>query len=257
VRLPLDARSGLVRLGPTSAQLFGGKYAGNIVLDARPARARLSLDERMSGVDIGSVMKATFDSDRLSGRADATATLTGTGNTDAAILKSLAGKTSFDVKDGALNGIDLWYELRRARALWKREAVPQRAGAPRTAFDVFKGSAVLDAGVVSNDDLRIESDFVRASGRGTINLDTQALDYRVNAEVYKIPPEGAGAEMGELKAVDIPMTITGTLAEPKVRPDLDVLVKQRVKEKVDEEVEKKKEEVKKKITDKLRDLIGN
>jgi AsmA protein len=79
----------------------------------------------------------------------------------------------------------------------------------------------------------------------------------VTAEVYRIPAEGAGAEMGDLKALEIPMTITGTLAEPKVRPDLDALVKQRVKEKVKEEVEEKKEEVKKRITDKLRDLIGN
>jgi AsmA protein len=253
VRLPLDARGGLVRLGPTSAELFGGKYAGNTVLDARPSRARLSMDERMSGVDIGAVMKASFDSTRLSGRADATAVLNGTGNTDVSILKTLSGNTTFDIKEGAVNGVDLWYELRRARALWKREAQPQRTGPARTAFNVFKGSAQLDAGVVKNDDLRIETDYLRASGRGTLNIDTQAIDYRVTAEVYEIPPEGAGAEMADLKALEIPMTITGTLAEPKVRPDLDALVKQRVKEKVEE----KKEEVKKRITDKLRDLIGN
>ncbi len=258
VRLPLDARGGVTRLGPTSAQLFGGNYAGNTVLDARPARARLSMDERVSGVDIGAIMKATFDSTRLAGRADATVTLTGTGNTDTAILKSLSGKTTFDIKEGALNGIDLWYELRRARALWKREPPPQRpAGPVRTAFNVFKGSALLDSGVVKNDDLRIESDFVRAGGRGSLNLDTQTIDYRVVAEVYRIPPEGAGAEMGDLKAAEIPMTITGTLAEPKVRPDLGALVKQQVKEKVNEEIEQKKEEVKKRITDKLKDLIGN
>jgi len=255
VRLPIDARTGLVRLGPTSAQLFGGKYAGNVVLDARPAQARLSLDERVSGIDIGAVMKAAFDSTRLAGRANATATLKGTGNTDEAILKSLAGKTAFDIKEGAVNGIDLWYELRRARALWQRQPIPERSGPPRTAFNTFKGTALLDAGVVRNDDLRVETDYLRASGKGTINLETQAIDYRLIAEVYRLPPEGAGAEMEDLRAAEIPITITGTLAEPKVRPDLASIVKARVKEKVDEEVEKKKEEVKKKLGEKLRDLL--
>lgn len=256
VRLPLEARTGLVRVGPTSAQLFGGKYAGNVRLDARPAQARLSLDERVTNIDIGAVMKAAFDSTRLAGRGDATATLKGTGNTDAAILKSLSGRTEFDVKEGAVNGIDLWYELRRARALWKREAIPERAGPPRTPFKAFKGTALLDAGVAKNDDLRVETDYLRARGKGTIDLATKAIDYRLVAEVYEIPAEGAGAEMTDLKAAEIPITISGTLAEPKVRPDLGALVKARVKEKVDSEVEKKKEEVKKKLGDKLRDLLG-
>ncbi|MGQ0833943.1 MAG: AsmA family protein [Gammaproteobacteria bacterium] len=256
VRLPLEARTGLVRAGPTSAQLFGGKYAGNIVLDARPAQARLSLDERVTNIDIGAVMKAAFDSTRLAGRGNATATLKGTGNTDAAILKSLSGRTEFDIKEGAVNGIDLWYELRRARALWKREVIAERAGPPRTTFKAFKGTALLDAGVARSDDLRVETDYLRAGGKGTIDLATKAIDYRLVAEVYEIPAEGAGAEMTDLKAAEIPITIGGTLAEPKVRPDLGALVKARVKEKVDTEIEQKKQEVKKKLGDKLRDLLG-
>jgi AsmA protein len=255
VQLPLDASSGLVRLGPTSARLFGGQYAGNTVLDARPAQARLSLDERVTGIDIGRVMQATFDTNRLSGRGNANARLAGVGNTDAAILKSLSGRTEFDVREGAFNGIDLWYELRRARALWKREAIPERSGPPRTTFNTFKGTAVLDAGIVKNDDLRIETDYLRASGKGTIDLGSQAIDYRLVAVVYELPAEGAGSELTELKAAEIPITITGTFESPKVRPDLGALVKARVKKEVDTEIEERKEEVKKKITDRLRDLL--
>ena len=36
--------------------------------------------------------------------APASARLAGVGNTDAAILKSLSGRTEFDVRDGAFNG---------------------------------------------------------------------------------------------------------------------------------------------------------
>lgn len=257
IRLPLSASGGLVRVGPTQARLFGGSYGGNIVLDARQAQARLSLDERARDIDIGALMKAAFETDRVSGRGDASAVLKAVGNTDAAILASLSGRIEANVREGAFNGVDLLYELRRAYALWKREPIPARAGGePRTAFRTLSGSAVLDQGVMRNDDLRVETDILRASGKGTIDLNSKAIDYRLVAEVYRLPSEGAGAEMTDLKAAEIPITITGTLDDMSVRPDLASLVKERVRKEVTERVEEKKEELKKKLGDRLKDLLN-
>jgi len=262
VRLPLEARAGRVHLGPTQARLFGGGYNGDLVLDARPAQARLSMNEKVRGIDIGALMKASFDTDRVVGRGDANAVLTGTGNTDAAILESLAGKLDFDVKEGAIAGVDLWYELRRAVALFKRTAPPERAaGAPQTPFKALKGSATLDAGVLRNDDLVADMDYLKANGKGSIDLGAGSIDYRLVAQVYKLPPAGAGAELADLEAAEIPITLTGALADMKIRPDVAGLVKARVKQevekKVDEKKEELKEEVKKKLGDKLKGLFGN
>lgn len=260
VATTLDARDGLVKLGPTTAKLFGGGYRGMTTLDVRPSPARLSLDEHVRDLDLGALLQATFDSKRLSGRADANAALTARGDTDAAILKALAGRADFDIRNGALEGVDLWYELRRARALWQREAPPPQSGPPRTPFDVLRGSAVLDQGLVRTDDLRAETDYLKVSGRGTIDISSKALDYRLTAEVYKIPPEGAGAEMTAVRAAEIPLTVTGTIADVKVRPDFGALVKGRVKEevgkKVEEQKEKLREKLEEKLGDKLKDLFG-
>jgi AsmA protein len=257
IRLPLDANKGLVRLGPTQAQLFGGGYSGNIVLDARPAQARLSLDEHVKAIDIGALMQASFDTNRVSGRGNANAALTATGNTDEAIFKTLAGKLDFDVKDGAFNGVDLWFELRRAWAVIKRQPLPTRAsGTPRTLFKQMSGSATLDRGVMRNDDLKVDIDYLKANGKGTLDLASKAVDYELVAEIYKLPPEGAGAEMAELKAVAIPIDIKGTLDDMKVRPDLEGLLKARVRKEVDEKVQEKKEEIKKKLQDRLKGLLG-
>lgn len=256
IRLPLSANGGLVRIGPTQARLFGGTYGGNIVLDARQAQARLSLDERARDIDIGALMRVAFETDRVRGRGDASAVLNAVGNTDAAILASLSGRIEANVREGAFNGVDLLYELRRAHALWKRQPIPARTGEPRTTFRTLKGSAMLDQGVMRNDDLRVETDILRASGKGTIDLNSKAIDYRLVAEVYRLPSEGAGAEMTDLKAAEIPITITGTLDDMSVRPDLASLVKERVRKEVTEKVEEKKEELKKKLGDRLRDLLN-
>ena len=113
LRLPVEAAAGRVLLNP-QAKLFGGRYDGDIMFDARPQTAQLSLNERLRGIDIGALVNAVFDTTRVTGRGDATAVLKGAGNTDAAIVASLAGKIDANVKDGAFNGVDLWYELRRA-----------------------------------------------------------------------------------------------------------------------------------------------
>jgi AsmA protein len=258
IRLPLEAKSGRVHLGPTQARLFGGGYAGDIVLDARPPQARLSMNERVRGIDIGALMKATFDTDRVVGRGDANAALTGTGNTDAAILKSLAGKLDFDVKEGAIAGMDIWYELRRAVALFKRTAQPEApSGPPRTPFKALKGSATLDAGLLSNDDLVADMEYLKANGKGNIDIGKGTIDYRLVAQVYRLPPEGAGSELADLKAAEIPITITGPLADMKIRPDVAGLAKARIKKEVEEKKEEVKEELKKKLGDKLKGLFGN
>jgi len=71
VVMPLAAKEGHIHLGPTQARLYGGAYNGDIVLDARPVQAQLSLNEHVHGTDIGALVKAAFDSSRISGRADA------------------------------------------------------------------------------------------------------------------------------------------------------------------------------------------
>ena len=256
IRLPLEARDGRAHLGPTQAKLFGGSYNGDIVLDAREPQAVLSVNEHARGIDIGALMKAGFDTDRVVGRGDASARLTARGNTDAAMFKSLSGNIAFNVADGAIMGLDLWYEIQRALAVFKRQPLPERAaGAPRTAFNALSGSAVVDKGVVRNDDLIADMTYIKARGKGTLALESQAVDYRLVAEVYKLP-EGGSAQLADLKAAEIPVTITGTLADMKVRPDVQGYLESHVKKQVNEKVEEKKEEIRKKLDEKLKGLFN-
>lgn len=256
VATQLDANKGMVKLGPTTAKLFGGRYRGMMVLDARSSPARLSLDEQAQGLDIEALVQAAFDSKRVSGRGNAAAKLTARGDTDRALFESLAGRIEFQVQDGALEGLDLWYELRRARALWQRESAPPPSGPVRTPFEVLQGSGAIDRGIVRSDDLRAETEYLKVRGTGTFNLETLAVDYRLTAEVYKIPPEGAGSEMAPVRAAEIPLTVTGTVADLNIRPDYSALVQTRVKREVEERVEEKKEVLRRKLEDQLKDLLG-
>jgi len=265
VVMPLVAKDGHIRLGPTQARLYGGTYNGDIVLDARPVQAQLSLNEHLHGTDIGALVKAAFDSARLSGRADADVAVTGVGNTDDAIKRSLTGKIGVNVKQGAIVGVDIVFELQRVNALLKRQIPAQRTatGPALTHFNALQMNGGLDKGVLRIDDLQMATDraafgFLKVHGRGTLDTVSEAINYQLVAAVNKLPagnaPAGAGGGLDALGAVEVPLTITGTMSSPTVRPDIEALAKG----KLGQEVQQKAGDlVKKKLGDKLKDLFGH
>jgi AsmA protein len=260
VVMPLMAKDGHIHLGPTQARLYGGSYNGDIVLDARPVQAQLSLNEHVHDTDIGALLKAALDSSRLSGHADANVAVTGVGNTDEAIIRSLNGKIDANVKQGALVGIDVVFEMQRANSLLKREMPPQRTAGPvRTVFNALQMKSTLDKGVLRIDDLRVETDFLKIHGGGTLDTVTEAINYQLVTSVNALPATGgpdraAGSGLDALKSVEVPLTITGTLSSPTVRPDIGALAKG----KLGQEVQQKAQDlVKKKLGDKLKDLFGH
>jgi len=243
--LPLNAAGGLARIAPTSARLYGGSYNGNLQLDARPAIATLALDQHLKNVDLGAVAQALFRTNRILGHGDADVKLTSSGNTDDALIAGLTGKVQMNVRDGAYNGVDLWYEIRAARALLSGQVPAGRAGPARTAFKTLAASAVLDHGIARNDDLKADADYLKVTGKGTVNLINKAIDYKLTTQLTQIPPAGSGDDMNDLRSVQIPVTLTGTLDDMKVRPDLQGILKSRLQN-----------EVKKRLGDKLKGLFG-
>lgn len=250
LRVQVEAADGRVRLVP-SAAVLGGRYDGEIRLNAQKPALAVDLVQSVRGIDVGAAIKAYAKSDKLSGRASAKATLSGAGETDAALLAALTGPITVDVVDGALEGMDLTYELRRAQALFRRQAVPERTGAERTRFETLSATSRLADGVLASDPIRMVTDVLQVTGKGTFRLQDQAVDYRLTAVVQEVPPTGADASLAELRSLQVPLSITGTVQDYKVRPDVSGLAKARVKQ----EVEKRGEELKKKATDKLRDRL--
>ena len=248
VRLTLASKDNVVHLYPSLAQIDGGNYSGNIVLDNRGATPTLSLDEHLSGVDMTRLLAATPYKGRLSGRGNVNVKATARGSTLDTVMPTLNGHFDANLAGGALEGIDLGYELAAAQALIKHEPVPPRSGAhapfdaskmsaeipsgvgaARTPFDAFKMSAEIASGVARTTDLIIASPVLRVSGQGSANLTTKAIDFQLLASVSKT----TGAALA-----DIPLKVTGTYVDPTIRPDVEELAKGELKQKLKDVLKK-------------------
>jgi AsmA protein len=257
LRLGVNARDGKVRFNPSEASMYGGQYRGDIGIDATTDVARISLDEHLSGIDFAPLFSDLFESKRVAGKGSANIKLRGSGRNTHDIVKTLAGNLDFAVANGAVEGADLWYEIRRARAVLKQEAAPERTGPERTEFSALKGTGVMQNGVLTNNDLDVSLQYLKVTGQGKVDVPNDTLDYQLIAKVLKIPGEGAdAAQMQELVDASIPVKVTGTLSDPKVRPDIEGYLKGKVKQRVEEERGKVEQKIKDKLGDKLKDLLG-
>ena len=172
-------------------------------------------------------------SEPLAGAAAVKGELGGRGTDMNAIRRDLDGNMSLELRDGAWEGVDVWHEMRKARALRKGEPAPEAPPTPRTQFSSMKATGVVTNGVMQNDDFFAELPFMQVNGRGSVNFVEATVDYSVKGRVLEKPEfmtEVSQEELDDFTSAVIPFTITGPLADPSIRPDIEALLKEQVEE---------------------------
>lgn len=256
LRLGVEARNSRLHLFPSEAQLYGGQYSGDITLDASGAVPALAFNERISGVDFAPLLKDWFQLQEFSGKGNFTIKAAARGGDSNALLRALNGTFSVKVDDGAYEGKDLWFEIRRADALLRRQSAPEAPAVARTVFSDLAASGVIENGVFATADLNAVTRAVRVTGRGRIDLPAAQLDLRLNAAVQKIASNES--EAANMVGFTVPVTVDGPLSDPRIRPDLAGLAKAAVQKKLDENkeaIEAKKKEVEQQLREKLQDSL--
>jgi AsmA protein len=247
INLGLNSSKGKMRIFPISSDLFDGTYKGDVRIDVSGNTPRLSFDEKIAGVDLAKIAKAMFDQSNITGLIDGSFTLSGVGKDTVALQKTLSGNMVLQLKDGAYEGTDVWYELRKARALLKGEAPPEPKLPAKTEFSSVRVSGVVKNGIMQSDDLLAELPFMRLTGRGRVDIPAATVDYQMTARVLERPEllhDATPEEIEEFTEVEIPLKVSGPLASPKIEPDLEKLLMDRVEE-----------EIKDKLKDKLKGLF--
>jgi AsmA protein len=193
----------------------------------------------------------------VAGIGDVKLDLVASGSNVGEMRRGLDGNVSFNVQNGALEGIDLWYELRRARARLDKDPEPDRGNAPRrTTFTSLAASGVVQDALLTNRDLTGVLDFMRITGTGTVNLLDDKIDFDLKATMIDGPKLQSDPAMVKYAGDTLPLRVTGTIDAPSVLPDFGAIVKSRVNKEVNEKLEEKKDEASDRIRDRLRGLLN-
>jgi AsmA protein len=228
VRVTVADKDKVMHLSPIEAEVDGGRSSGDITLDSRGATPTMSVDEQLTGIDMARLLANTAGKGRLSGKATLNLKATARGAGVDAMLKTLTGHLDVNLADGALEGIDVGYELSLAQALIDKSTATARASTGRTPFQAFKLSSQITNGVAETHDLTIASQAIKVAGQGSANLATKGIDFKLLASVVTAPARNT----------DIPLKVTGTYANPTVRPDIEGLAKDQLKQKLQDVLKK-------------------
>lgn len=185
------------------AQAFGGQVAGALVANNRGGLS-VRADLTAAAVELGELLRPT-GIERLAGPADIRLSLLGEGQSEQAIMSSLAGEGGFTAGPGVISGLDL-DRLMRSGA----------GSGGTTVFDSLTGSFTVAAGVLRNDDLALVLPNYRADGVGTVDLGARTIDYTVT-------PVALRANAGE--GLAIPVHVEGPWHDPRIRPDLEAALR--------------------------------
>lgn len=246
----LASADGRLRLNPLSADLYDGTYKGDVRIDASGDTPSISVDEHITGVSLAALTTSMYDVDNITGHVNGSFVLGGTGQTVSAIQRDLDGTMSFELVDGALEGTDIWHQLRVARARFRAEQPPEPSLPARTEFTTVQASGTVTDGIFENDDLLAELPFLQLTGAGIVDLGAAQVNYTMQARLLEKPEltrELSAGELEDFTEVVIPLRVTGALSEPSIQPDIEALVRQQV----EEEIEERTEELKDRLFDRL------
>ena len=232
VQLNLDVKEGLINAQQSAKGFYAGSYNGVFSVDMRNNKQILSINEKIVHVQIEPLLNDFIGATKLSGLLDLSTQLEGQGNNAKELKSSLKGKLSFLLTDSVINGFNLQKIIDDAKTLIKEPTLPVDNKNDQMLFSKLSGTASINNGLVQNNDLIGIASKMHLNGKGTADLNSEKLDYKLNARYIKT--KATTTEPEQLIDTPINVNITGTFAKPTYTVDLAAILSDKNKAKIDQ-----------------------
>ncbi|MCC6140694.1 MAG: AsmA family protein [Nitrospira sp.] len=240
-KLAVAAKGQDLGLRDLSFDLFGGTIAAQGGLVSGPAAPPFNGKLAVQGLQLGPAIDAVAETPlSVSGVAGADLSVKGQGFAMPDLTKALEGAGHVAVKDGQIDGVNL---LEEAVSILKVAGISV-GEARATAFSTIETDLAIKQGVVTLQNMLMDSHDFQATGGGTIGFD-HALNMTVNLRLSEaLSQQVAGSSPVARLAVKegrltLPLLIGGTLDAPSYGLDMKGLtgkVQEQIKQKAEEAI---------------------
>jgi AsmA protein len=214
IEVPVKAQQGVVSLDGFSASMYEGAIQTTASVDVNGSAPAYQVKSGIKNVQAGLMLEDMLqDTAPISGEAVITSNLSTSGDTLNQLISNLNGRYTSDFTDGALHGINIGYQLRRARSLFSNADDIDQEPVSKTDFSALHVSADINNGVIRSDDLDIRAPALRVAGNGVVDLPQEQIDYTVTTKVVGSVEGQGGQDLDDLKGVSASIPIRGTFEQ--------------------------------------------
>lgn len=217
IMLPVSSKDGRFEIKEARAALYSGNLFSTLSLDVTSQEPLLTVSTNLNGVQAEPFLADYLkDTSPLSGTGIISIDLLSRGETLDGLLARSSGAITTRFTDGALNGVNIGREVRRAQALITGSQLSAVEPEVKTDFTELSVSAEIASGVLQSDDLSFKSPLMRLTGSGGVNLSAKTIDYLLQVMISATTEGQGGKELSELNGLNLPVPIRGSFTDLSV-----------------------------------------
>lgn len=204
--LKVTTQNGALTATFTEMPIYGGTVTAKATLDQN---ANITKQVTVNQMQAEPFLTHAAGFNRLTGATDLTFAMRTQGRSMHDWVHNLNGNGKLVVKDGQIKGVDIAGLVRKATMLastvFQMDSTTLAEDKPLvTNFLQLGGSFTITNGIVSNNDLALQGPLLAVSGKGTVNLPKQTVDYLIQPRLQGAKAEETSASEEEAKTADTP-----------------------------------------------------
>ena len=208
-------RNGVLVTDLTKMALYGGNGKAKLTANGSGRTPRVALNFDLANFQAHPFMVDAMDFDRVEGTANAKLAVTTQGGSQRQLVSALNGSGRVQFLNGAIRGINLAAMIRNVASAFLDPDVKKTQ---KTDFAELGGTYVIRRGVLSNNDLSLKSPLLRLSGKGTVDMPKQRVNYRIEPKLVA-SAKGQGSSTSA-PGISVPVIVSGPWSNISYKPDL-------------------------------------
>ncbi|WOI52027.1 AsmA family protein [Parvularcula sp. LCG005] len=215
--------------------LYGGTGTGTMTANFAATRPSLGAKFNLTDVNVGTLAKELLAVSRLNATGGVNIDVKTQGRSQAEWVNNLSGTLTTDLADGQIQGFNLGKVARSAMqaytslrdgglnaatltSTFANIGSTARGPAEETDFSDLLVDVGIANGIVTSKTLRLVGPYFEVAGDAVINLPAQSVEMRLTPTVSAVDGEA-------LRALPVPIQISGSFNSPKVGVDAAPLIK--------------------------------
>ena len=208
-----------IRVFPISSRFYGGQHQGDVRVSFADTHPVLAANQVVTGFEVSGLLQDLTGTARVHGTGDLYLKVRALLGNAQQTRQSLTGDVGLSIVEGAVDGVDIRGAVDKVTALLGQR---DHAGIAvetddRMEFAELIASGIIERGILKSDDLALHSVLVNATGKGTVNLVNETVNY----VIYSTPAEELAAQLPEdYRSIVVPVRVSGSLYEPRISMDI-------------------------------------